>query len=216
MMSMILKVSASGYQSWKSRKTGKREKVNKELSLLIQHLYEKFERIYGSPKILTLLGNQGWQVNHKRVERLMAKMGLYACFIKKFKPPKTTNSRHGLKVSPNRLKQNFKAEGKNQIWVWDINYVKTMNGFWYLCIIKDLFTRKIVGYSFQNHMKTRLVKDAFMMAIQNQNIKRNKLIFHSDRGSQYASRESRKFLFEKRVYSSLSSSGNCYDNAPAE
>lgn len=209
-----LSVSRSGYYAYQHRKKhpGKREAFNKDLLFKIQALYLEHRKRYGSPKITKCLCKIGHTVNHKRVERLMRKDGLCAIKKKRFKP-KTTDSKHKHAIAPNLLiKYKEKVSGINQIWVSDITYIPTKEGFLYMSAIMDLFSRKLVGWRVKEHLKSNLVTDAFKMAAST----RKPLLLHSDRGIQYASHETRNIFKEHNILSSMSRKGNCYDNAAME
>ena len=144
----------------------------------------------------------------------MKKLGLLCKNKKRFKI-KTTNSNHNFSIAPNRLKQDFYVSKANEIYVGDITYIPTKQGWLYLAVVIDLFSRKVVGCSMDDNMKTSLVNDALLMAIKTRKPKKG-LIFHSDRGTQYAS-DSHKFLLKKyEIIQSMSAKGNCYDNAVSE
>lgn len=212
-----LSVSRSGYYAYKQRikYPGKRKSINNQLSLKIHGIYLENRRRYGSPKITQSLRKQGHIVNHKRVERLMRELGLYAKRKKRFKP-RTTDSRHLNPIAPNLLiERKDRLFGINQIWVSDITYIPTREGFLYLSGIMDLFSRKLIGWRCENHLKSSLVTDAFKMALRTRKPAEN-MILHSDRGVQYSSCESRDLFKEYNVESSMSRKGNCYDNAAME
>jgi len=212
-----LNVSRSGYYSYQLRNKhpGKREIANRKLTIKINALYVEHKRRYGSPKITQCLRKDGENINHKRVERLMRTQGLYARRKKRFKPA-TTNSRHINPIAPNLLPQyKEKLSGINQIWVSDITYIPTKQGFLYLSAIMDLFSRRLIGWRCTDHLKSSLIIDAFRMALGKRKLSGN-ILLHSDRGIQYASNESRAFLQKYNVQSSMSRKGNCYDNAAME
>lgn len=160
------------------------------------------------------LQDRGVQVSENRVARIMAKSGICADTKPQFRI-QTTDSRHDFPISPNLLEQNFTAERSNQIWCSDITYIRTGEGFGYLCVIKDLYDEKIVGWSFRRHMKTELILEALRSAVFRRRPGRG-VTFHSDRGVQYASDAFRRELKLHGFRQSMSRKGNCYDNAPAE
>ena len=212
-----LNISRSGYYSYQLRNKypGKREIANRKLTVKISDLYVEHKRRYGSPKITQCLRKDGENINHKRVERLMRLQGLYARRKKRFKST-TTNSRHINPIAPNLLPEyREKLSGINQIWVSDITYIPTRQGFLYLSAIMDLFSRKLIGWRCEDHLKSSLIIDAFKMAL-NRRIPSDDLLLHSDRGIQYASNESRSFLQKHNIQPSMSRKGNCYDNAAME
>jgi transposase InsO family protein len=155
----------------------------------------------------------GYKVNKKRIVRLMQINGIKAFRKKKYRT--TTNSRHNKPVVENLLMRNFTSEGPNKIWLGDITYIRTKEGYLYLAVVMDMFSRMPVGYNMQNHSRAPLVLDAFQKATETRGKPRN-LIFHSDQGTQYASDEFKQMLNKYGVIQSMSRKGNCYDNAPME
>ncbi len=168
---------------------------------------------YGSPRITRELRKKGIVVNHKTVEDLMRENGIVAKCKKKFKA--TTDSNHNLPIAKNRLKRDFKTKKPNKVWVSDLTYVRTDEGWLYLAVFIDLFSRKVVGWSMSSRMTADLVVDAFRMAMFRQKRQAPRLV-HSDRGSQYASGAFRKELKAHGCKQSMSRKGNCWDNAVAE
>lgn len=209
----VLKINRSGYYAWLNRKPSARDLENSLILKRIKYYHEFSNRIYGYRKIHEDLINEGFKCNIKRVLRLMSTNGIYSKTKKKFKI--TTNSKHNYPISENLLARNFKFEGKDKAWISDITYIYTGKGWLYLCVIMDLFSRSIIGWSMQNNMKTELVIDAFNMAYEKRKPDKG-LIFHSDRGVQYASYKFRNLLKSKNCISSMSRKGNCWDNACAE
>lgn len=178
------------------------------------HKLTKFR--LGSPKIQKELEDRGFYISRPRVARLMKELQIRSIVHKKFKVV-TTDSNHEHSISPNLLDRDFTAARPGQKWVSDITYVRTNQGWLYLTIVMDLYDRKIVGWSMSRTMEAhRTVKAAFKMAIQNRPINPDELIFHSDRGVQYACEEFRKLLKAYRINQSMSRKGNCWDNAVAE
>jgi putative transposase len=209
-----LGVSRSGYYAWGKRPVSPREQANAALSREIREVFEQSRGTYGSPRITAALRDRGHTVNEKRVARLMRAAGISAPGKARFRV-QTTDSDHDLPISANRLEQNFKVSAPNLVWVSDITYVATDAGWGYLCAIKDLFHDEIVGWSFERHMRTEMVIAALRDAVRKKRPQPG-LIFHSDRGSQYASHEFREELKKFEFLSSMSRKGNCYDNAPSE
>ena len=183
------------------------------LSMRIKELYDQHQGRYGSPRICETLNRQGYQVNHKRVARLMREAGLLAHGKKKFKA--TTNSKHDQPVRPNLLERNFEVAAPNQVWTGDITYIATAEGWLYLAVVIDLFSRRIIGWAFSHRIDTTLVVQALQMAISGRKPKPG-LIFHSDRGSQYASHLFQEALSAFGIIPSMSRKGDCWDNAPTE
>ncbi len=212
-MCQTLKISRSGYYKWRNRISNTRHKENEVLRIKIREIFEINNKLYGSPRITKELQSKGIKCSKNRVSRIMNQEGLIAKTKKKFK--RTTDSTHTHLISPNKLKALAPITQPNQIWVSDITYIWTKEGWLYLAIILDLYSRKIVGWSMSNRLKKALVTNALMMAIFRRN-PHSGIIFHSDRGSQYASKEVRNILKYHGFIQSMSSKGNCYDNAYAE
>jgi putative transposase len=211
-MAKVLEVSRSRYYFWLNNPFIKTKKDH-ELTEKIVKIYEDNKKAYGSPRIHAELKESGISCGHNRVAKIMHKKGLKARIKKKYKV--TTDSNHAYPVAPNLVNRNFLVNEPNKIWVSDLTYVWTQEGWLYLCAIIDLFARKVIGYSMSENIDTTLVSDAFHMAIFSRD-PRAGLIFHSDRGVQYASHEFRKLLKDNHVIQSMSRKGNCWDNACAE
>ena len=212
-MCRVLDVTRSGYYAWLKRPKSRRKISNEELYQHILRIYQLFDRRYGSLKITHHLRNEGILCNKKRVARLMKQHGLQAKGKRKFKA--TTNSKHNYPVAENLLNQDFSAQRPNQIWVADITYIGTGEGWLYLAAIMDLYSRQIIGWAMDSTMTRQLVIDAFKQAIGRRKPPAG-LIHHSDRGSQYASHEYQKLLKKHQCIPSMSRKGNCYDNACME
>src|SRR5664280_2198096 len=214
-MCKVLKVSRSSYYSWLMRKPGKRDIENNELSNRIKKIYEFSKRTYGSPRVTIKLLEEGLHVSRQRVARLMKKQNLKSIIRKKWVI--TTNSRHNYPMVENKLNRNFNVTSPRQVWVSDITYIKTLQGWLYLTVIIDLYDRKVIGWSFSRSLKAaHTTIPAWRMAVRTRLITR-KLIFHSDRGVQYACNEFANLLLSyKLVERSMNRKGNCWDNAVAE
>ena len=210
----LFEVSASGYYAWAGKKPGKRAVADQALGEQIQEIHAANRKVYGSPRIVKALHRKGVKCGKKRVARLMKQKGLHGAQKARFRP-RTTDSRHDLPISPNRLANLPGVERINQVWVSDITYIPTREGWLYLAAFMDLKSRKIKGWTIRDHMRTELVETAFRQAVYRAGPTPG-LIAHSDRGSQYASREFRQLLDRHRVQSSMSAKGNCYDNAAME
>lgn len=214
-MARVLEVSASGYYAWKGRKPSQRATDNLELLTKIRDIQKQHRRRYGSPRIQHELANRGIRVGRKRVARLIRSNDL-ACLPKR-KFCITTDSRHQEPVAENILKRQFNAAEANTVWVSDITYLPAKDGWLYLCVIIDLFDRKVVGWSMRTDMTATIVVDAFNMAVMLRK-PQGPLLFHSDRGVQYCS----KAFWEASTAAlpllvrSMSRKGNCWDNACAE
>jgi putative transposase len=206
-------VSRSGYYKWTKRKESKREKRRKKLERLIRRIFLDSRRLYGSPKITKVLRKQGVLVSEKTVARIMSALGLISRTVKKYKA--TTNSKHNLPVHENVLNRQFKVQAPNQVWVTDITYVATDEGWLYLASVMDLYSRKIVGFHIDDRMTKELVIKALDRAYHLQR-PRVEVLHHSDRGSQYASHDYQARLKTYGMKGSMSRKGNCYDNACIE
>lgn len=214
-MSKLFRVSRSGFYDWLSRKPSRRSVADRELTAIITGVFRRSQCRYGRPKIQKSLAGLGIRAGDNRVWRLMKSAKIRPISEKRFRV-QTTDSRHRLPISANLLRRNFTASAPNRVWVSDITYVRTQRGWLYLCIIVDLYSRRIVGWSLRPHMRTSLVRAALKKALAVRRVAPWQLIFHSDRGSQYASHSFRRMLYENRIISSMSRKGNCYDNAVAE
>ena len=212
-MARMLKVSRSGYYAWLGKPRSKRYRRDEMLVEVISSIQEDSKSRYGSPRVTAELKRRGHQVGHNHVARLMRENGLQARRRRRYRS--TTNSNHALPVAENLLDRQFAVTELNHAWVSDITYCATAEGWVYLCTIMDLASRKIVGWSIESRMKEDLVVDALKMAIFQRRPPRG-IIFHSDRGSQYCSRQVRRHLQRYGFIQSMSRKGNCWDNAPAE
>lgn len=214
-MARALGVSTQGFYLTQKRGLSRRRIRWESLALLIQVLYDGSGGSYGSRRIRrALLRSFEIKISQNQVCRLMRWLNLRSRRGKKFRV-KTTDSSHSYPISPNLLKYVGAPVEKNRIWISDITYLKVPKGWIYLCIVMDLFSRKIVGWALRDHMKASLVTDALRMALRRRT-PAGGLIFHSDRGSQYASHECRTLLRERNMLQSMSRRGNCWDNAWAE
>ena len=213
-MCEALSVSASGYYDWLERKPSKRQESDQVLSEQIRAVHAASRKTYGRPRITLTLRDQGRRCSAKRVARLMRQNGLQGAQKARYKP-KTTDSNHDLPISPNRLAELPAVERINQVWVGDITYIPTLEGWMYLAAFMDLKSRKIKGWTIRDHMQTSLVNDAFSRAVFREGPVPG-LIAHTDRGCQYASRSFQALLNQYHVLSSMSAKGNCYDNAAME
>ena len=214
-MCYVFKVSHSGYYAWLKRKPSLLAIRNELISKEIEGIYRKSKGRYGSPKITKELISKGLYASRPRVARIMKMKGLRSIITGKFKVC-TTDSNHQLEVSANILNREFTAERPSEKWVSDLTYIRTQGGWLYLTVIMDLFDRKIIGWSMSTGMTAQeTVVAAWKMAIRNRSVFRN-MIFHSDRGVQYACHEFRKLLKGMSVQQSMSRKGNCWDNAVSE
>jgi putative transposase len=212
-MAKVFNVSRSGYYSWKNRPESERSMRNKELMIEIKKIFNKSRQTYGYNRIYKGLQKDKIDCGINRVAKLMRENGIKAKAAKKYKA--TTDSNHKNTVSENILDRQFNVSQPNKAWASDITYIWTQEGWLYLCVIIDLFSRKIVGWSTSNRINRELVIKAFNMAVINRQPGKD-LIFHSDRGVQYTSKDFLLKLKEKEFISSMSRRGNCWDNACAE
>lgn len=212
-MCRVLRVTRSGYYAWKQRGECPREAENRRLDEAIQRLYDLHKGRYGAPRLTVELRAEGWSVSRRRVAKRMQGLGLKAKAARKYKA--TTQSGHDLPVMPNRLEQDFTATAANQKWVSDITYVWTEEGWLYLAVVLDLYSRAVVGWAMAERMTRDLVIAALTMAIWRRRPGPG-LIVHSDRGSQYASADYQALLERHGYLGSMSRKGDCYDNAAME
>jgi transposase InsO family protein len=214
-MCKVLEVSRSSYYEWIVGKTGKWDRTNEALGKHVRKFYELSRKTYGSPRVAIALREQGIIASRPRVAQLMKALNLQSIIRKKW--ISTTQSKHKFPVVENKLNRAFMAESEGQAWVSDLTYIKTNQGRLYYTVIIDLFDRKVVGWSFSKTMRTQdTTMVAWKMAVKNRPI-RQQLIFHSDRGIQYACHEFANLLKSYRlVERSMSRKGNCWDNAVSE
>jgi putative transposase len=208
-----LGVSRSGYYKWRSSSPSRRTRDDERLGAEIRAIHRASRERYGSPRIHAELRAQGRSVARKRVARLMRRHALRAVGRRKFR--RTTDSFHRHPVAPNLLEQDFRVDAPNRVWVGDITYVWTLEGWAYLAVLLDLHSRRVIGWALRKSMSRELAIAALRTALLTRSPPRG-LIHHSDRGSQYASREYRRWLERHGVRQSMSGVGNCFDNAVAE
>lgn len=213
-LAWALEVSRSGYYRWLKRTENKRAGSARKLSAQISEVFEQSHRRYGSPRVFQQLRRQGVKTSENRVARLMKAAGLRARPKRAFRP-RTTDSNHPNPIAPNRLKQAQSPTAPNQIWVADITYIWTVEGWIYLAAVMDLFSRRIVGWALSQTMETSLVKEALERA-QKERRPPPGLLHHSDRGSQYASHAFGALLQSWQMTASMSGPACCYDNAAME
>ncbi len=213
LLCQVLKVSRSGYYAWHKRPTSHRAKTNKTLTQAITDIFDQSRQTYGYRRIQQALKQQGNPAGKYRVSRLMKAANLAPKTKKKFKA--TTNSKHLLTVQENHLQRAFKPTNINQAWTSDITYIWTSEGWLYLAVILDLFSRQVIGWAMDRRMTESLVINALNMALLRRKIT-NGLLLHSDRGSQYAAAAFQDLLKQNNIVCSMSRKGNCWDNAPTE
>lgn len=214
----VLQVTRAGYYAWSKRKaSGKPSPQRERHHQLIRQVrlsYVRSRGRYGAPRIAEELNEQGITVCTNTVAKILRECQLRAKRKRRF-VPRTTDSSHGHPVAPNLLDRSFAAKHPDAIWVADISYIPTEQGWLYLAMVMDLFSRKIIGWQMTDHLKAELTCDALRMAIKRR-APASGLICHSDRGVQYACRDYRRLLERHGLLCSMSRRGDCYDNAPAE
>lgn len=213
-MCRVLNLTRSGYYAWRERQGSRRAKENQVLSEQMVEIFEASRGTYGSPRMHEALLARGIEVGLNRVARLMAKLGIRARAKRKFKA--TTDSEHPFPIADNVLDREFKTAEPDQVWVADMTYIWTGEGWLYLAVIIDLFSRRVVGWSMADHMRTELVLTALEAALGHRQASPHGLMFHSDRGSQYASADYQVALQDAGIQGSMSRRANCWDNAVAE
>ncbi len=212
-MARVLGVSASGFYAWLKRKRSERARSDDALVQRIREIHERSRRTYGAPRIRAELAEEGLLVSRKRIARLMKQAGLAG--ISRRKGPRTTRRDPDARPAPDRVERRFEAEAPNRLWVVDITHVPTLQGFLYLAVVLDVFSRRIVGWAMESHLRADLVVAALNMAIAQRRPPRG-LIHHSDQGSQYTSLAFGKRCRDAGILPSMGSVGDCYDNAMAE
>jgi transposase InsO family protein len=212
-MSSALNLSRSGYYRFIKAPPSRRTQANEQLTGKIHRIFKDNRCTYGSPRIRSELQAQGETCSRKRVARLMKQAGLAAKMKARFKC--TTQQNPKAQAAPNLLQQNFSAKALNQVWVADITYIPTWEGWLYVATVLDLFSRRIVGLAMRERMTAALVVSAVNQAVTHRKPEPG-LIHHSDRGSQYTSEDFQKLLKAKGLTASMSGTGCCFDNAAAE
>ena len=213
MLCRVLDVAPSGYYAWVNRRPSSRGRSEARLGLEIRAAHKRTRQTYGPERLQRDLADNGIIVGVHRIKRIRRELGLRCCQKRRFKI--TTDSRHSLPVSENLLEQKFETTAPNHVWVSDITYIPTGEGWLYLAGHKDLFTGEVVGYAMGEHMTKNLVSQSLLMAVTAKRPAAG-LIHHSDRGSQYCAQEYTSLLTGFGMKASMSRKGNCYDNAPME
>lgn len=213
MMSRLLQVKATGFYAWRRRGMSRRAAEDDRLKDRIRTIHAESDGVYGSPKVRDELLDTGEQVGKHRVARLMRELGLRGIPKKRYRS--TTDSAHEFTIAPDHLERDFTATAPNQRWVADITQIRTAEGWVYLAVVLDLYSRAIVGWSMSERITRHLVIKALMMALWNR-CPDGDLLHHSDHGSQYASHDFRDLLDDRGIVCSMGSIGDCYDNAAME
>jgi putative transposase len=212
-MCQVLGVSSSGYYAWRRRSPSQREMANRELTEQIQQAFEESGQTYGSPRIYQVMRQRGLTCSQNRVARLMRAAGVRAKQSRRFRATTRRNRADG--VAPNRLNREFSAERPNQKWLADITYIPTGEGWLYLAVVLDLFSRRVVGWAMSNRMTGELTLRALQMALRRCQPEPG-LIHHSDQGSQYTDGTYQALLTAHHMLVSMNGVGSWYDNAPME
>ena len=212
-MAEFLKVSRSAFYRWQRFGESQKAREDANLKVRIGKLFERSRQTYGAVRIAKDLQDEDVKCGRFRTTRLMKELSLIPKAKKKFKA--TTDSKHNKGFAPNLLGQKFAVAAPDMVWAGDITYVPTREGWLYLAVVIDLFSRKVVGWAMSDRIKKELVINAFNMAARNRKLLPD-LIFHSDKGSQYCSDDFKKALEKVKAIQSMSGKGNCYDNAVVE
>jgi len=215
-MCQVLEVSRSGFYAWRKRSKSERSQRQQELVSEMQEIHsDRDMKSYGSPRMQRELAARGHEVSENTVAKLMREHGLRAASSRKFRV--TTESGHSLPVAENVLNREFEQESPDRVWLADITYVWTREGWLYLACVLDAYSRRIVGWSMSERLTKPLVLDALQMALGRRRPEAaGRLLHHSDRGSQYASEAFQQLLRDENITCSMSRKGNCYDNAMME
>ena len=209
----VMQISRSGYYAWRKRGKSSRQKKNESLIPIVRAAHKKSKGTYGARRMAEEIKAHGISCGRAKAGTLMNLANVAAKQKKKFKA--TTDSNHNLPVAPNLLNRQFKMKEPDRVYVSDITYIWTREGWLYLAVVLDLFSRQVVGWSLGTRMSRKLIMNALLMAIWRRRPDPG-LIFHSDRGSQYCSTDFQKMLKTHGMISSMSRQGNCWDNAVAE
>lgn len=213
LMCRVLAVSPAGYYAWRKRPESARTREDRRLLVQIRAFHSRSQRNYGSPRITRDLWAAGERCGENRVARLMRAEGIRAKRVKRWRA--TTNSKHSWPVANNVLNRDFQVSAPNQVWAGDITYLHTEEGWLYLAVVIDLYSRAVVGWSMLPHLGAQLATQALQMALGRRGVHEG-LLYHSDRGVQYACAEYQRLLREAGISCSMSRRGNCWDNACVE
>ena len=213
LMCRALAVSAAGYDAWRSRPESARSVTARTMLSAIRVIHRESRETYGSPSIWDALVNQGHRIGEHRVARLMRQDGIRAKTVKKWRA--TTQSQHRFPVAENTRDRQFTVASPNRVWAGDITYVWTTEGWLYLAVLLDLYSRLVIGWAMGHRLTVELAEQALTMALANRNPQAG-LLYHSDRGSQYAATRYQQRLGEYSITASMSRKGNCWDNACVE
>lgn len=215
-MCRLLQVSTSGYYDSLTRPPSEAEKKREIVTQVASEIYKAEYKVPGYRKIYHQMNHCGVKCSAETVRLVCRRQGILSCVVKRKKRPKTTDSRHHNRVNKNILNRDFKAERPNEKWLTDITYIETKNGFVYLSAIIDLFSRRVIGWCVESHMRTEMVVETLKRAIDLRGEIPTDLLFHSDRGVQYTSEDFHGCLELLGMTQSMSEKGQCWDNAPCE
>jgi putative transposase len=210
----VLGVGRSGYYAWCDRPESEHARADRRIGVDVRTVFESSKRRYGSPRVHAELQAQGRPVGRHRIARLMRVQGLQARRRRKF--VSTTNSKHGLPVAKNIVARQFEAPARDHVWVGDVTYIATLEGWLYLAVLLDLFSRRVVGWATSDRNDEALTLTALHMALEEREPPSGQLTHHTDRGTTYASTEYQDVLQKRGIKCSMSRKGNCWDNAVAE
>ena len=209
----VLGVSRSGFYAWRKRKPSGRATTRARLAAEIAAVHKKSKRRYGSPRIHRELRAKGVRVSRKTIESVMREKGIVARHKRRFR--RTTDSNHAHPIAPNLVARDFEPTAANQVWAGDVTYIATDEGWAYLAVLLDLFSRRVVGWAISETNDTELALAALSQAVRGRLVPAG-LVHHTDRGSPYASADYRVALAARGIVASMSRRGNCWDNAPSE
>lgn len=210
----VLEVSRSGFYAWQARPPSARATEDARLKEQVRAIHAKSQKRYGSPRVHRVLRRKGIRVSPKRVARVMREEGIEGLRKRRYKV--TTNSKHGSPIAPNLLERDFEPEGPNKSWAGDVTAIATGEGWVYLAVLLDLFSRRVVGWAMSPSNDTNLALDALRSAVKCRRTLLTGLVHHTDRGSPYASAEYRAALESLAIVQSMSRKGDCWDNAVSE
>ena len=205
----VLEVSRSGFYAWRGREPSATQRRQESLTETIREIHTQSDRTYGASRVYRELLQQGHAVNQKTVGKYMREADIRSKTCRKFRVS-TTDSNHPHPIAENIVNRDFAPSTKNETWTADITYISTDEGWLYLAVVEDIYTRQIVGWSMADHMESRLVVDALEMAVQRE-LSGEGLIAHSDRGVQYASEHYQQLLSKHDITCSMSRKGNCWE-----
>jgi putative transposase len=209
----VLEVSCSGFYRWLDAQPSERQTENERLKIEIKSIHSESRGTYGSPRVHAELQARGFEIGRNRVARLMADLGVTGQRPRRFR--KTTDSHHNHPIAPDLVARDFNPSAPNQLWAADITYIATASGWAYLAVVLDLFSRRVIGWAVDEHMRTELVLEALDRALGTRDHSEG-LVHHSDRGSQYASSRHREELERRGIRVSMGARGCAYDNAVVE